>query len=155
MEKEEFCGEMERRSGRPESGGRIGWILAAPIAAWALRPILLALVAVIGGCAHTEIARGPDDCGTFTSSDTGVGLIHVPGDQYQKYAYACGAERFSRVVAEHRTAMVRSAYAAAAGGGRDVIAREEIARTQRDVQALAGTVVQLGDVVAETEGGAK
>lgn len=150
----EFCGEMERHSGRPDRSGRIGWILAAVPAAWALRLVVVALVSIVGGCAHTDITRGPDDCGTFASSDTGVGIIHVPAGQYEKYALACGTERFSRVVANQRMAVVAGARAAAAGGGRDRVAREEIARTQRDVHALAGAVVELGDAVGQ-EGGAR
>lgn len=123
-------------------------------AARALRPALLALVAIIGGCAHTDIRRGPDDCGTFASSDTGLGLVVPTAGQYATYAQACGTERFSRIVAEQRMAIVAGAHAAA-GGGRDGLARKDILDVKHDVRELARTVVQLGDAVGSAEGGAR
>lgn len=121
-------------------------------AAWAFRPALLALVAIIGGCAHTSISRNDVECGAFASSDVGLGLIHVPGDQYAKYALACGTERFSRIVAEQRMAVAAGAYEATK---RDALARKDVLDVKHDVRELAGTVAQLGEAVAETEGGAR
>lgn len=149
---DQFYGEMERHSGRPDRSGRIGWILAAVPAAWALRFVVVALVGIVG-CAHTDITRGPDDCGTFSSWDHGFGLVVPTAGQYATYAQACGTERFSHVIAQQRLAVVAGARAAV-DGGRDAVAREEIAYTQRDVRALAGAVVQLGEAVAG-EGGAR
>ncbi len=140
MVNEEFCGEMERRNGRPEASGRIGWFLAAVPVAWAFR---LAIVALIGaGCAHTGISRS-DDCGSFSSTVVGVPPFYTPAGQYATYAQACGNERFSRVIAAQRLAVVAGARAAV-GGGRDELARKEIARTQRDLGQLAATVAEGG-----------
>lgn len=151
MHEEQFCGEITRTGGESTSGLSIVGLLGAVAGAWVVRLAVVALVSIVG-CAHTDIKRGPDDCGTFASSDTGVGIIHVPAGQYERYALACGTERFSRIVAQQRMAVAAGAYEATK---RDAVARAAIARTQRDLHALAGEVVQIGDAVGGAEGGAK
>ncbi|MBI4434658.1 hypothetical protein HY635_02475 [Candidatus Uhrbacteria bacterium] len=145
----EFCGEMSRHSGRDGmSSLSLRGLFAAVAGVWALRMVLLALLGIAGGCAHTDIKRGPDDCGTFASSDHGLGLVVPTAGQYATYASACGTERFSRVIAEQRLAVVAGARAAV-GGGRDAYARAEIGRTQQD---LTRTKYNLGLLARDVAG---
>ncbi|MDP3770765.1 MAG: hypothetical protein Q8R16_00505 [bacterium] len=152
---EEFCGELDRHSGRDDSGLSVRGLVIAAAAGWTVRAVLVAAVAIAGGCAHTSISRG-DDCGEFSSTVVGVPPFYTPAGQYATYASACGAERFSRIVANQRVAIVAGAQAAAAGGGRDVVARRHIAEAQRDVLALQGDVdVIVGRIDGESEGGVR
>lgn len=167
MHEEQLCGESARTGGDGTSGLSIIGLLGAVAGVWALRFVVVALVGIAGGCAHTDIKRGPDDCGTFASSDHGFGLVVPTAGQYATYAQACGTERFSRVVANQRMAVAAGAYEATK---RDAVALQEIARTQRaiglreddpipqirrDIDGLAADVVTLGDAINGAEGGAR
>lgn len=152
---EGLCGEVARTGG--DGTSRLTWrrIGVAIVAGWTVRSVLIVAVGIAGGCGHTSVARGPDDCGTFSSTVVGVPPFYTPAGQYATYASACGAERFSRIVATQRTAIVAGANAAV-GGGRDAVARDAIARTQRDVLALAGAVEGIASADGvEAEGGAR
>ncbi|MBI4449586.1 hypothetical protein HY634_00845 [Candidatus Uhrbacteria bacterium] len=167
MEDKDLCGEVTRTGGDGTSPLSLRGLLAAVAAGWALRSALTAALAIAGGCAHTSISRNDTECGNFSSWDTGVGIIHVPAGQYATYASACGAERFSRIVANQRTAIVAGAHAAATGGGRDVIARRQIARTQKaiglyrgsdeaeEISGLKQEIDALMNGIASAEGGSR
>lgn len=76
---------------------------------------LTTLTIALGACSHTSIASHPnDECGEFESSDTGLGIVVPPGDQYQKYSGACATRRTVEVIAAQREAVVRAAWGAAA-----------------------------------------
>ena len=153
---EELSGEMGRRSVREDASGlSIRGLLIAAAAGWVVRSALIVAVGVASGCAHTDISRS-DDCGTFSSTVVGVPPFYTPAGQYATFASACGAERFSHTVAMQRLAIVAGAQSAAANGGRDAVARDQIARTQRDVLKLAGAVEGIASVGSgESDGGAR
>lgn len=106
----------------------------------------------VSGCAHTEITHGSVACGTFESSDTGLGLVVPTAGQYATYSSACATRRTVEVIAAQREAVVQAAWAAAAKvDAVDSVARRGAARALKGNRT---TRRALTDHLAE-EGGAQ
>lgn len=113
-----------------------------------------ALIALATGCTITGANRRSLD-GQNDWSSHGVAVLESPADGYQKTAQADAALLFAQQVAAQRTAIVAGAYAAAAGGGRDVAARKEIKRVRKAVASLAGTVAEITVANGGADGGVR
>lgn len=99
--------------------------------------ILVVLAFTIASCAHTSISSRQDDaCGEFESSDTGLGLVVPPGDQYTKYSSACAMRRTVEVIAAQREAVIRASWAA-------------VAATHPQSALRANTPERIGDDLAQ------